>query len=118
MLVDLPQGFYTSLEEINHGEYLRVLKKLDIDGYPIPVRVGKGLYLTHLNFNHDLGELVVTEHPFEPWFDRRRSLTSDEQITALKDSFGTDHPRDFGVCDYPEQVVECWPEIESCDKPV
>lgn len=57
----------------------------------------KGFYITHLNFNHQVETEIIDEYPFH--------------LTA-----GDDHRPSFGVCDYPEQVIEKFPTIKRSQR--
>lgn len=85
-------------------------------------RIGKGLYYTGFNFDF-LGEEIIKK---EFWLqDEIRNLFqqsyklidegktkeakffSDQAVELLKNF------ADYGVCDYPEQVAEVYPSLES-----
>jgi hypothetical protein len=85
-------------------------------------RIGKGLYYTSFDFRM-LGENIIKN---EYWFQTElRSLWQEafklndegkheegqvfsKQAMSLMEDFA-----DYGVCDYPEQVVEAFPKLES-----
>lgn len=77
-----------------------------------------GLILSHFNFNAAISSIVKTEYPFQQihrdYFSRVRTdeemqsaeyRQEREEYRALAESL----PSDYGVCDYPQQLIEQFP---------
>lgn len=127
MLVDLPEyALDRGGEARNFSQQIdRIIRGLgvtdDIGEYD--TRLAQGVYRTGHNFGNSLRDfnLLVTESPFHDYSDPdnpwRKEMTDEnrEQIQAEIRAW-LDRPEDFGVCDSWQQVLERWPEIETCDK--
>jgi hypothetical protein len=90
--------------------------------YPVEGENSEGLILSHFNFNTVISDLIKTNFPFtqvhREWFSRMRT---DEEfdtpeyrqeweayqkvIAAL--------PSEYGVCDYPQQLIEQFPILTT-----
>lgn len=98
MLVDLPRDWRPLFDP--------VMSAL-VDGSRWPVRLAEGVYEVHLNFNHELRGILVSEYPFT---DRHRELAS----AGIVDWAGIEaDPQDYGVCDSWGQILERWPVIAA-----
>lgn len=76
--------------------------------WPTPLAVG--VYPAGPRFEDELRRfgVLVTDHPFEPWWDS--SFTGD-RLAALLAHQRNDGPHDYGVCDRWEQVPARWPQL-------
>jgi len=91
MLVDLPSQVsgYTS------DPMMEMLARMT-DGNAKPERLDQGVYVTHLNFNHELRSagLLLSMYPFSAW-------ESDKE-------YDPSAPDDYGVCDNYHQIIARW----------
>lgn len=83
---------------------------------------GTGLYVVgSYNFHAYLHGLLVSEYPFDPFDKIPRDLTGEERDAALRAAcVASDEPTrpgDYGVCDYPEQLIEKFPIIDTDPRP-
>lgn len=105
MLVDLPNDF-----EYPHESLGALLAAMISEGeIPETTRLAKGVYEAHLNWNHEIEHLVKNEYPFD---EHPGSNISDEEFRKWIEEYHT-RPRDYGVCDSWEQILEKWPQIET-----
>lgn len=86
MLVDIPES--------RLGESLDPMLRLMAEvtgGCTQATRLGTGQYLSHLNWDHQIRDLIAEKWPeFKGW-----------------------GPNCYGVCDTPEQLTEKFPQIEA-----
>lgn len=106
MLVNLPDGW-----AINgfSNPYADLFRKGDI---PMPSQLGVGMY-DNL-FEPAVEHLVENTHPFDPLFFEG---TQEERFENLRRHYEEDRPDDYGVCDYPTQVIERWPQLATDERP-
>lgn len=72
-----------------------------------PIRLRQGIYeITHHSINYELGDHLVTEYPFWPL-----DLKIEVFRTHAENHLAAQLPDDYGVCDYPAQIVEKFPGI-------
>src|SRR5688572_23232307 len=129
MLVDIPEGLVDAESTIGR-RWAEIWTKLYDDGkaeVPTPParseRLVRGIYHTGLNFNFDLEQagILETEHPFDPFMKLMKIKDVDERLRqhrAYRDSLQEgDLDSDYGVCDYPQQVVEKYPVVETDPRP-
>lgn len=60
MLVDLPGGWK---DPTNHEFVYHLRNALGQSGTEAPLRVYRGVYLAHINFNHEIGHLIKNDWP-------------------------------------------------------
>lgn len=92
MLVDLPEGWERAHSTLQ--TWRAVLAELT-DGYgPYlgPQRLARGVYVAHINFDHEIQHLIKECYPF--------------------DSYQFNGPQDYGVCDDYTQILAKWPELD------
>jgi hypothetical protein len=104
-----------------------VKKKYDFDGYNLyfyePVEsIQTGIYWSGLQISSFLGDFIVKEFPFSDirgekyrmllsdhedpsWFSSDEANNLRQEIVELNETL----PNDYGICDYPEQVIEKFP---------
>lgn len=109
MLVNLPQDWDAS--------YREALRNAGFEEDPTCAQFGPGLYhgLTAWAFDH----LVETEYPFQGCLMAPNG--TDEELRKLFQEVQRqeqeDEPQDYGVCDYPSQVTERWPQLAADPRP-
>jgi hypothetical protein len=115
MLVDL------DLDAIMANSFVEKAQETIGRPFPRPVRLGKGLYTNMMMGAYllqDVG-MLVTEYPYDPLFDSSmKDLDVDARLKRLREIWEEDRPDDHGVCDYPEQVVEVYPKIQTDLRPL
>lgn len=91
MLVDLP----SQVSGFTSDPFMAELARLT-GGNLKPERLDQGVYLTHMNFNHELraAGLLLTEYPFNDWGSGKE--------------YDPSAPDDYGVCDNYHQVTAKW----------
>ncbi len=95
MLVDLPEDWMQTHPNQAYIHALRNVLADTTDGYSPylgPQRIAQGVYLAHINFDHEIEHLIKERYPF--------------------DSYQFDDPQDCGVCDDYTQVLARWPELD------
>ena len=105
MLVNLPEGWEKSPE----NPYGELFAKGE---WELPYRFGTGQYLDlhRVAIEH----LIANAHPLDPAFTKGSDV---ERMQAIRRHYDEGRPEDYGVCDYPTQVVERWPELEADRRP-
>lgn len=110
MLVDL------DIDAIMNNSYVEKSQEILGRPFPRPVRLGRGLYTNMMMGSYlleDVG-MLVTEYPNDPLFDpSMEGLDTGARLKRLREIWEEDRPDDYGVCDYPEQVLEHYPKIET-----
>lgn len=134
--VDLPEDRFAGSEHlyvVPLDEVRQMYKEMydEETGTAELVRLDVGVYQTHPNFDHEIKHLIVTDHPFEWWWDHYpyRKVPGYEDLSAnvkkgLEEQFTRERmkglrehdfngPAEHGVCDTPEQIKERWPQLET-----
>lgn len=110
MLVDL------DLDAVMESSYVEASQRVLGRTFPRPERLGKGIYTNVMMGAYllqDVG-MLVTEYPYDPLFDpSMNDLDVGARLKRLREIWEEDRPDDYGVCDYPEQVLEVYPKIET-----
>lgn len=111
MLVDLPEDWkYAASDEI-----IASLVKLTGGVYG-GERLATGVYLSHINFGHEILPLVLNEYPFSDYMrtvmDEEHAKTkADENYVSRFVERVYDLPSDYGVCDNYYQILGRWYEM-------
>lgn len=98
MLVDLPDGW----DQAPGNPLAQGMKD---HGFEYE-RVGTGLYW--MLWSSVIDHLVESDHPFDPMFLKG---SFEERMQAIVQQAAENLPHDYGVCDYPEQITEKWPQL-------
>lgn len=87
-------------------------------------RLDTGMYeVGGYNFRHHIpAHLLVNEYPFTPPYSAFRDLPDDERLAAIQAAYARldeiNAPGDYGVCDYPAQLIEKHPVIVTDERPL
>lgn len=104
MLVDLPEGWEKDPKNLYAKELARYK-------YKPQGSVGKGHYLDVPSWAIEF--LRAAKHPLDPTFT---GGSDEERMAAIVRHFKEDHPEEYGICDYPGQVLERWPCLETDER--
>lgn len=119
MLVDLPVGWRDSAPE-ELRRWHKVLSEMNADVGDYPIRLSKGVYLVHLNFDHEIDHLTWDK-------DNKRSGDFGTGVQRLwthevyePDMWEPDEPGViaqtwpyYGVCDHWSQVLVKFPQLQD-----
>ncbi|MEU6719774.1 hypothetical protein ABZ897_50680 [Nonomuraea sp. NPDC046802] len=112
MLVDLPKEW---LEAPNHP-FADAVKGAGFT-YASYRQFGPGMY--GYIWGSLLDHLLAEHNPFQGHLDARDGTGESMRALAqeLQRQKREDVPQDYGLCDYPEQVAERWPQLAADPRP-
>lgn len=92
-LVDLPRGF-----DRHRDPMVRALAAITNPQGSDTKRLWRGVYQSHINFNHEIHNLIINDYP------------DQELFGMLLDDQGRNS---YGVCDHWTQVLALIPEVDQ-----
>lgn len=105
MLKDLPDGWTVAPE---------IQEWYDKCGMWSPTRVHEGVYIAHLNWNHDIQLYIETEYPFGD--ELRNFMQRTERVDGAKFDWDS-WTSDYGVCDDYTQILDKCPVVLEDPRP-
>lgn len=118
MLVDIP-GF---MRRVGADPIFTQMASLGLMGRDTE-RLSQGIYeIDHFNFDLMISGFIETEYPFdgyeEIWASGDREEGFIGKAMELDQQYReAGYPHAYGVCDYPQQLIEMFPAVESDPRP-